>query len=38
MKDSWAISWKDYYEILQVIPEAEPEVIEPKKPTIDKDI
>jgi DnaJ-class molecular chaperone len=28
MKDSWPIDWKDYYEILQVIPEAEPEVIE----------
>ncbi len=28
MKDSWPIDWKDYYEILQVIPDAEPEVIE----------
>jgi DnaJ-class molecular chaperone len=28
MKDSWPVDWKDYYEILQVIPEAEPEVIE----------
>jgi len=28
MKDHWSVDWKDYYEILQVIPEAEPEVIE----------
>lgn len=28
MKDSWQINWKDYYEVLQVIPEVEPEVIE----------
>ena len=28
MKNSWPVGWKDYYEILQVIPEAEPEVIE----------
>ncbi len=28
MKDPWQIQWKDYYEILQIIPEAESEVIE----------
>ena len=28
MKNSWQVGWKDYYEILQVIPGAEPEVID----------
>jgi curved DNA-binding protein CbpA len=28
MKYPWQIDWKDYYEVLQVIPEAEPEVID----------
>jgi hypothetical protein len=28
MKEQWEINWKDYYEILQVHPSAEPEVIE----------
>jgi DnaJ-class molecular chaperone len=28
MKDPWQIQWKDYYEVLQIIPEAESEVIE----------
>jgi curved DNA-binding protein CbpA len=28
MKDPWQIHWKDYYEVLQIIPEAESEVIE----------
>jgi DnaJ domain len=27
MKENWQINWKDYYEILQVQPKAEPEVI-----------
>ncbi len=28
MKDPWQVEWKDYYTILQLIPEAEPEAIE----------
>lgn len=28
MKNPWQIHWKDYYEVLQIIPEAESEVIE----------
>jgi curved DNA-binding protein CbpA len=28
MKDPWQIHWKDYYEVLQIIPSAESEVIE----------
>jgi len=28
MKDLWQIHWQDYYEVLQIIPEAESEVIE----------
>jgi DnaJ-class molecular chaperone len=28
MKDPWQVEWRDYYTILQVIPEAEPEAIE----------
>jgi len=28
MKAPWQVEWKDYYTILQVIPEAEPEAIE----------
>jgi DnaJ-class molecular chaperone len=28
MKDPWQVAWKDYYRILQLIPEAEPEAIE----------
>jgi len=27
MKDPWQVEWRDYYTILQVIPEAEPEAI-----------
>ena len=28
MKASWQVEWQDYYRILQLIPEAEPEAIE----------
>jgi DnaJ-class molecular chaperone len=28
MKDRWQMEWRDYYTILQMIPEAEPEAIE----------
>ena len=28
MKDPWQVEWRDYYRILQVIPEAEPEATE----------
>ena len=28
MKDPWQVEWRDYYTILQVIPQAEPEAIE----------
>jgi len=28
MNDPWQVEWKDYYRILQLIPEAEPEAIE----------
>ncbi|MFC1972373.1 DnaJ domain-containing protein, partial [Chloroflexota bacterium] len=27
MRENWEIHWKDYYQILQVQPSAEPEVI-----------